>query len=155
MIRLRRFRGLSQAQLAAAVKTSQSKIARIEGATENVTVGTMERLAAALSGRLRFGIEPSELEIPQTPSWWEWVRHGGWSGNTSYLSCRVITNATADLGSFQAVAAWTGEHRIASGIGDEFEQGETLRIETDVVLGGDGAKSAEDEPQQRLLKAAV
>jgi transcriptional regulator with XRE-family HTH domain len=45
---LRLRRGWSQSQLAEAIKTSQSHIARIERGTENVTIQTCRRLCAAL-----------------------------------------------------------------------------------------------------------
>jgi len=45
---LRLRRGLSQARLAETIGTSQPHIARIERGTENVTIDTCRRLAAAL-----------------------------------------------------------------------------------------------------------
>ena len=45
---LRLRRGWSQSQLAEAIKTSQSHVARIERGTENVTIQTCRRLCAAL-----------------------------------------------------------------------------------------------------------
>lgn len=46
---LRLRRGWSQSQLAEAIKTSQSHIARIERGTENVTIQTCRRLCVALA----------------------------------------------------------------------------------------------------------
>jgi UDP-N-acetylglucosamine 1-carboxyvinyltransferase len=48
----RRQRGLTQAQLAHALGTSQSAIGRIEAGNQNLSLETINRLAAALSGSL-------------------------------------------------------------------------------------------------------
>src|SRR5437868_14297998 len=45
---LRRFRKKSQAFVARSMGTSQSKVARIEGGDENITIRTLKRLANAL-----------------------------------------------------------------------------------------------------------
>lgn len=54
---LRLRNGLSQAQLAAAIATSQPHIATIERGTENVTIDTCRRLAAAL------GVDLNTLDL--------------------------------------------------------------------------------------------
>jgi hypothetical protein len=73
-IHLRNYRQVSQLGVAKAMKTSQSAVARIEGGDENVTLGTVRRLAEALKGRIRFAIEPEELSFPGWPgNWWDFV----------------------------------------------------------------------------------
>jgi transcriptional regulator with XRE-family HTH domain len=72
-IHLRRLREMSQKEVAAAMGTSQSKIARLEGADDNITVRTLKRLAKALKGRIRFSLEPSEAQVPRWPAWWETI----------------------------------------------------------------------------------
>jgi transcriptional regulator with XRE-family HTH domain len=62
---------MSQAKVGAAMGTSQSAIARIESAQENITLDTLQRLIVALDGRFYVSIVPQEyparLEVP----WWE------------------------------------------------------------------------------------
>ena len=46
-------------------------LARIEGAQDNVTVGTLERLVVALDGQFCVSIMPAEFPSPQASPWWE------------------------------------------------------------------------------------
>ena len=71
VLHLRRLRGYSQARVAAAMGTSQPKVARIEGGDENITLRTLKKMVEALKGRVRFTIEPAEINFPHWPSWWE------------------------------------------------------------------------------------
>ena len=48
--------GLSQADLAATLETSQSTIARLEKGEGDVRLSTLERLAAALGGRINLEV---------------------------------------------------------------------------------------------------
>jgi hypothetical protein len=63
--------------------TSQSAIARIEGAEENITIGTLQRLLGALKGRLQVSIAPEEMHIARPRPWWEMydvsVSNRGWN----------------------------------------------------------------------------
>lgn len=52
VIRLRKGRKLTQAQLAKKLKTNQSAIARLESGRENVTIETLSKIAVALKKRL-------------------------------------------------------------------------------------------------------
>jgi transcriptional regulator with XRE-family HTH domain len=61
VLHLRRYRGLKQAEVATAMTTSQSAIARIEGGDDNITLRTLKRLVIALKGRLLISIPPEEL----------------------------------------------------------------------------------------------
>jgi transcriptional regulator with XRE-family HTH domain len=72
LIRLRRHRDLSQAELAERMGTSQAKIARIEGGEENVTLRTVKKVADALDGRITLTIQPSEMQLPRMPNWWDY-----------------------------------------------------------------------------------
>lgn len=73
-LHLRRFRELSQTELASEMGTSQSAVARIEGGDENITLNTLRRLAKALKGRIRFSLEPREMSLPAWPmQWWNLV----------------------------------------------------------------------------------
>ena len=53
--------GLSQAELAARMKTSQSYIARIEGGQVRPSTAVLERVAQATGTRLRITFEPEGL----------------------------------------------------------------------------------------------
>lgn len=72
LVRLRRLRGISQAELAQRMGTSQAKIARIEGGEDNVTLRTIQKTAHALAGRLTLSLQPAEMALPQMPRWWEY-----------------------------------------------------------------------------------
>jgi len=63
---LRRRRNVSQRRLARILGVSQPAIARIEsGRSANLEVRTLVRYAAALGGRVRIAIEPSNRERPR------------------------------------------------------------------------------------------
>lgn len=70
VVRLRRYRRLSQAYLAKEMGTSQPKIARIEGGDENITLKTLVKLVKALKGRIQLSISPQEKQLPRLPDWW-------------------------------------------------------------------------------------
>ncbi|CAI2718683.1 helix-turn-helix domain-containing protein [Nitrospina watsonii] len=53
--------GLTQAQLARKMKTTQSVIARLEAGRVNPSTKTLERLAHATGTRLKIDFEPKEL----------------------------------------------------------------------------------------------
>lgn len=55
---IRLARGWSQAEVARRMGTRQSKIARIESAQENLTLGTLLRLAQALDATVTLDLEP-------------------------------------------------------------------------------------------------
>jgi len=71
LVHLRRHRNLTQAKLARRMKTSQAAIGRIERASENITLKTLEKAVKALKGRLALSISPVEIYTPQLPPWWE------------------------------------------------------------------------------------
>lgn len=73
LLLLRKYRETSQAKVAISAGTSQSKIARIESGSENITLRTLRRLITALGGRFDVSISPEELSIPRMPAWWEWT----------------------------------------------------------------------------------
>ena len=50
--------GLTQAQVAKRMKTSQAAIARMEGGKVKPSAGSLERYAAAIGRRLRISFEP-------------------------------------------------------------------------------------------------
>jgi transcriptional regulator with XRE-family HTH domain len=71
LIRLRRSEGMSQAQLADAMKTSQPAIAKLESGEANFEIETVERAVQALNGRFDVSISPARMNLaPRTP-WWE------------------------------------------------------------------------------------
>ena len=72
IVHLRRFRGQSQTELAEAMGTSQSAVARLESGEENVTMNTAERAINALNGRFRVKISPAEEDL-------SWLDAGGWT----------------------------------------------------------------------------
>jgi transcriptional regulator with XRE-family HTH domain len=62
---------MSQAEVAEKMNTSQSAVARIEGAEENITLSTLQRLIVALKGRLQISIGPEEMRLARRRPWWE------------------------------------------------------------------------------------
>lgn len=71
LLHLRRYRHLSQAAVAKAVGTSQSAIARIESAQENITLDTLQRIVTALRGRFSITVPPEECAAKPIAAWWE------------------------------------------------------------------------------------
>lgn len=67
---LRQHRGMKQGDVAAAMGTSQSAIARIEGGDENITLSTLKRLITALRGRLHLSFPPEEDDLTLPYVWW-------------------------------------------------------------------------------------
>ncbi len=70
-LNLRRARALSQKEAAKLMGTSQSAIARIESAQDNLTVDTVERLAHTLGGRIYVTVYPAEMYFQDPGPWWE------------------------------------------------------------------------------------
>jgi predicted transcriptional regulator len=58
--RLRMMRGLTQAQLAELVNTSQPSIARLESGKGKPSLSFLQRVVSALGGRLEIRIRPQE-----------------------------------------------------------------------------------------------
>jgi predicted DNA-binding protein (UPF0251 family) len=67
VVRLRRYRKRTQQSVADEMGTSQPALARIEAADENTTVDTVRKAVVALKGRIRFDIEPEEIDVPRLP----------------------------------------------------------------------------------------
>jgi transcriptional regulator with XRE-family HTH domain len=92
LVRLRRLRELSQAELAERMGTSQAKIARIEGGEENVTLRTVHKIAEALGGRLTLTLQPAEMRLPRLPNWWEFAAESTtvWSHTPTFHGMLLI-----------------------------------------------------------------
>jgi transcriptional regulator with XRE-family HTH domain len=73
LLHLRRYRNMSQIAVGKAMGTSQSAIARIESAQENITLDTLERLTVALKGRFQVSIFPQEYKTPERRPWWDLI----------------------------------------------------------------------------------
>jgi DNA-binding XRE family transcriptional regulator len=58
IIRLRRQRGMTQADLAKAIGTRQANVSRLERFDTNLTLGTLGKVACALGAKLRIDLEP-------------------------------------------------------------------------------------------------
>lgn len=56
----RRAAGLSQTEIAARMRTSQSAVARLEAGQGDIRVSTLRRYADALGQRLQFGVRPDD-----------------------------------------------------------------------------------------------
>ena len=56
--------GLSQAQVAARMGTSQSAVARLEAGSADVRASTLERYAAALGAEISWAVQPDVKEPP-------------------------------------------------------------------------------------------
>ena len=63
--------------------TSQSAIARMESAQENITLDTLQRLVVALDGRFYVSIQPRDFPPRTLHPWWEAKAHtftlGDWN----------------------------------------------------------------------------
>lgn len=72
-MRLRRIRGITQAQLARKLKTKQPAIARLESGRSNPQLSTLVDLAEALGATIRVEMQPLESihERRQLVPWWE------------------------------------------------------------------------------------
>ena len=57
LVAQRRARGLSQTEVAARMGTSQSAVARLEAATGDLRVSTLERYAAAVGTAIAWGLK--------------------------------------------------------------------------------------------------
>lgn len=73
LLHLRRCRNMSQTAVGKAMGTSQSAVARIESAQENITLDTLQRLTIALKGRFQVSISPQEYQIQERRPWWEFI----------------------------------------------------------------------------------
>jgi transcriptional regulator with XRE-family HTH domain len=71
LLHLRRYRQMSQGAVGKAMGTSQSAVARIESAQENITLDTLQRMTNALDGRFHVSICPRELRYRREYPWWE------------------------------------------------------------------------------------
>ena len=65
MIHARVQSGLTQAQIAERMGTTQSAVARLESGRSNPSAKTLEKYAKATGTRLRIGFEPIEADAPQ------------------------------------------------------------------------------------------
>jgi DNA-binding XRE family transcriptional regulator len=65
VLRLRVRAGMSQAELAQRIGTSQPRIAQIEAARVNVTIETLDRIAAAFSVQTATLFKPAMSTAPQ------------------------------------------------------------------------------------------
>jgi transcriptional regulator with XRE-family HTH domain len=72
LIRLRRYRGLSQKALAQAIGTQQAAISRHESGSSNLSVKTLEAMLEALEAIVRIDVIPEEMEAFRAsfPRWW-------------------------------------------------------------------------------------
>lgn len=100
LLRLRRFRNMSQAKVAKEMGTSQSALARIEAAEENITLGTLQRLIAALRGRLQISIAPEEMPVQSRRPWWEVYQ----SGTFSTTGWDLVWGAYRQVGTTEQIA---------------------------------------------------
>jgi transcriptional regulator with XRE-family HTH domain len=84
IVYLRRYRKLTQKALANKITTSQAAVARMEGARENITLLTLEKVVTALRGRLQLSIPPAEMNLPTMPEWWDLIRYPGIDAKQPY-----------------------------------------------------------------------
>jgi DNA-binding XRE family transcriptional regulator len=127
LVRLRRLREMSQAELAERMGTSQAKIARIEGGEENVTLRTVHKIAAALSGRLTLTLQPSEMRLPRLPNWWDFPAEATtvWSHTPTFNGMLVIEH---DAGTTVAARWDTADQTVSV----QLPGGTALLTESDV-----------------------
>ncbi len=72
LIRLRRYRGLTQKSLAEEANTAQPAVARHESASSNMRCSSLEALLKALGGVVRVELIPEEHDflLHELPRWW-------------------------------------------------------------------------------------
>ena len=92
LVHLRRYRKMSQDAVGKAVGTSQSAVARIESAQENITVDTLQRFIVALNGRLHIAIPPQEHSLPLARPWWD---ASTLPTESSWSEMRILARQTA------------------------------------------------------------
>jgi DNA-binding Xre family transcriptional regulator len=109
VVQLRRFRRLSQARVAKAMGTSQSKVARIEGGDENITLQTLKRLVQTLKGRMQFAIAPEEMLVPSLPKWWD-VFGSPLVSTAAWTYVGFVANDQGPIR--RAVVGWKTAHQI-------------------------------------------
>ena len=112
IIRVRRARGLSQAELAERMRTKQPQIARIESGSANVRLSTLSELAEALDAVVTIDVRPVELTdaFQLTSRWWHVDGAQYAFSNTDWASeCFSFDTAYAIQKAMQDVAA-----RVAS-----------------------------------------
>jgi transcriptional regulator with XRE-family HTH domain len=78
LLHLRRYRQMSQGKVAGAMGSSQSAIARIESAQENITLDTLGRIVDALKVQFYVSIQPQECALPPVQPWWECSPSNSW-----------------------------------------------------------------------------
>ena len=102
-IQLRKFRHLTQTEVAALMGSSQSAVARIEGGDENITLSTLKRLVIALKGRLFLSFPPEELATDSQRRWWETPQVSALTSTTTgWKHVFTLINDTEDA----ALAGW-------------------------------------------------
>ncbi len=146
---LRRHRGLTQAELADAAGTTQPKVALAESGAANLTLRTLVRYAEALDGRLRFSIEPSELNLPQAPTWWNVVQFLDIPVGAIWGQCEIRTTPPGAKNPIVGMA-WSGEaiatevssYRLGAGQDSLFSNDFDLTAELTSVLPGPAPKKA-------------
>ena len=96
VVRLRRHRGMTQADLAHAMRTWQPAIAKIETARSNLKLSTLKRIAEALTARIRILLEPAEFDFPERPDWWDCLDLGlAWPTGEPQIT--IITSVPSPL----------------------------------------------------------
>lgn len=113
LIYLRRYRGLTQHDVARRMETSQAAVARIEGARENITLRTFEKALAALRGRLQLSIAPAEVHLPVLPDWWELMVYN--IESTQPYTCTFVAKQGGDP--VRLGALWQAPSGAASVVG--------------------------------------
>lgn len=117
LLHLRRFRKMSQTAVANTVGTSQSAVARIESAQENITLDTLQRFIVAMKGRLDISIPPQEYSAPPKRLWWDaairsWIY---WQDTSSDKTAtlinyqspnKVMTANTLAASTYQLLPSW-------------------------------------------------
>jgi DNA-binding Xre family transcriptional regulator len=126
LVHLRRYRGISQSELADAIGTSQSAIARIESGQENITADTLERLAMGLDGRFYVSIHPPECAPLQGRPWWETIAaptHGPW--NVVGVAARRTTTTDQVLIGLERDSIASANTNTLTGVVGLFHEGNT------------------------------
>jgi transcriptional regulator with XRE-family HTH domain len=121
---LRKYREQSQAEVAAAMKTSQSAIARMENAQENMTLDTLQRLTVALRGVFRVSITPQEFPAGQASPWWESV--ATCSQNSEWKMVRAFARSTSTTDQVIAGFERTRSRKLFVASGETYSKGGIL-----------------------------
>lgn len=157
LIRLRRFRCMSQTELAEQMGTKQPSIARWEAGVGNPRLSTLVEMAKAMNATVRVFLEPAEL-VGSEPLYRHW-----WERETACIAMFAMSEpeTTVPLQSAEAVPLRIAALSTHDDYADEFDTGNfpvaVKKLTTDAfakVLASDEEYQRADEANQNRSLSA-